>query len=130
MAKPEWGFKRSCQECGAKFYDFLRDPIVCPKCEAVFKIETSPRNRKAKRRDKAPVVKLDAAAAVGALIDDDDKTKDVVVENDNDDKTEDVVVENDDDDDDMMPVDDDNDDNDDIGEELSVDIKPDDPDNN
>lgn len=36
MAKPELGAKRQCQACGAKFFDLNRDPIVCPKCGAVF----------------------------------------------------------------------------------------------
>ena len=36
MAKPEWGLKRTCRECGKRFYDLLRDPIVCPGCQAVF----------------------------------------------------------------------------------------------
>ena len=36
MAKPELGLKRQCLSCGAKFYDLNRDPIVCPKCAAVF----------------------------------------------------------------------------------------------
>ncbi|WP_339852442.1 FYDLN acid domain-containing protein, partial [uncultured Nisaea sp.] len=33
MAKPEWGIKRTCQSCGARFYDLMKSPIVCPKCE-------------------------------------------------------------------------------------------------
>ncbi len=36
MAKPELGMKRQCQNCGAKFFDLNRNPIVCPKCETVF----------------------------------------------------------------------------------------------
>ena len=32
MAKPELGLKRTCVACGAKFYDLLRTPAVCPKC--------------------------------------------------------------------------------------------------
>lgn len=32
MTKPEWGVKRYCGGCGARFYDMRRDPIVCPKC--------------------------------------------------------------------------------------------------
>ncbi len=36
MAKPELGAKRQCQNCGAKFFDLNRDPIVCPKCGAIF----------------------------------------------------------------------------------------------
>ena len=36
VAKPELGAKRQCQNCGAKFFDLNRDPIVCPKCGAIF----------------------------------------------------------------------------------------------
>jgi len=36
VAKPELGTKRLCGNCGAKFYDLNKDPIVCPKCETVF----------------------------------------------------------------------------------------------
>ena len=32
MAKQELGLKRICGNCGTKFYDLARDPIVCPKC--------------------------------------------------------------------------------------------------
>jgi uncharacterized protein (TIGR02300 family) len=45
LAKPEWGTKRLCQSCGAKFYDLLRSPITCPKCGAVFQVETDTRRR-------------------------------------------------------------------------------------
>ena len=37
--EPKWGKKRECPECGARFYDLKRDPIVCPKCEAPY-VET------------------------------------------------------------------------------------------
>ncbi len=36
MAKPELGSKRQCQNCGAKFFDLNREPIVCPKCGTIF----------------------------------------------------------------------------------------------
>ena len=36
MARPELGVKRQCMSCGAKFYDLNKDPIICPKCAAVF----------------------------------------------------------------------------------------------
>jgi uncharacterized protein (TIGR02300 family) len=36
VAKPELGSKRQCQNCGAKFFDLNKDPIVCPKCGTVF----------------------------------------------------------------------------------------------
>ena len=35
MAKPEWGTKRLCTSCGARFYDLNKDPIECPKCGAI-----------------------------------------------------------------------------------------------
>jgi len=36
VAKTELGAKRQCQNCGAKFFDMNKDPIVCPKCGTVF----------------------------------------------------------------------------------------------
>lgn len=30
------GTKRVCQNCGSKFYDLNRDPIICPICQSVF----------------------------------------------------------------------------------------------
>ena len=38
MAKPELGTKRQCQNCGAKFFDLARDPILCPKCGTTFQV--------------------------------------------------------------------------------------------
>lgn len=32
MVKSHWGMKRICSNCSVKFYDLLRLPIVCPKC--------------------------------------------------------------------------------------------------
>ena len=39
VAKPEWGTKRECHGCGARFYDLRRDPVVCPGCGAVFVVK-------------------------------------------------------------------------------------------
>ncbi len=36
MAKAELGTKRQCQNCGAKFFDLSKDPIICPKCGTIF----------------------------------------------------------------------------------------------
>ena len=36
MARPDLGMKRQCMNCGAKFYDLGRSPIVCAKCGTVF----------------------------------------------------------------------------------------------
>lgn len=43
MAKPEWGLKRTCFSCSARFYDLHRSPIVCPVCNAVYDPERQPR---------------------------------------------------------------------------------------
>ena len=32
MVKANWGSKRTCQSCGARFYDLNKSPIKCPKC--------------------------------------------------------------------------------------------------
>jgi uncharacterized protein (TIGR02300 family) len=45
MAKPEWGVKRQCANCGARFYDLNMDPAACPECGTVFAIETLVRGR-------------------------------------------------------------------------------------
>ncbi len=55
MVKLEWGTKRSCQGCGARFYDLLKSPILCPKCGTTFEIQTSGRGRRG--RLSADVVK-------------------------------------------------------------------------
>ncbi len=46
MPQPEWGTKRQCASCGAKFYDLQRTPVVCPKCEANIESEAAPRSRR------------------------------------------------------------------------------------
>jgi uncharacterized protein (TIGR02300 family) len=32
LGKPELGLKCMCAGCGARFFDLLRSPAVCPKC--------------------------------------------------------------------------------------------------
>jgi len=41
VAKPEWGTKRTCQSCGAKFYDLGKEPVVCPSCGTVFDLKAT-----------------------------------------------------------------------------------------
>ena len=55
MAKPEWGSKRICPSCGTRYYDLLRDPVVCPKCNTPFDPEALLRARRA--RPATPVAK-------------------------------------------------------------------------
>jgi uncharacterized protein (TIGR02300 family) len=52
VAKPELGAKHQCQNCGAKFFDLNKDPIVCPKCGTVFQAAASARARPAPKPDE------------------------------------------------------------------------------
>ena len=55
MAKSEWGNKRICPSCGARYYDLLKEPVVCPKCSTPFDPDALLRARRA--RPAAPVEK-------------------------------------------------------------------------
>jgi uncharacterized protein (TIGR02300 family) len=76
VAKPAWGLKRTCQSCGARFYDLQRDPIICPKCATVYDPEAVQRTRRsrgataaAKPAPRAPVPELvEAGEPVGPEI--------------------------------------------------------------
>jgi hypothetical protein len=48
----EWGTKRACQSCSARFYDMRHSPIVCPKCGETFEVQALGR----RTRNRAPVV--------------------------------------------------------------------------
>nr|WP_274390082.1 TIGR02300 family protein [Azospirillum doebereinerae] len=48
VAKPEWGVKRICPSCGARYYDMRKDPPVCPSCNAQFDPEALLKSRKAR----------------------------------------------------------------------------------
>jgi len=60
MAKADWGLKRTCQSCGARFYDMGKDPASCPKCGTKFDPEVvlkTKRTTKAVAEKPAPVKK-------------------------------------------------------------------------
>lgn len=56
MAKAEWGTKRVCLNCSARFYDMLRDPIVCPSCETVVDPAPNLKPRRSRPAAKAAAV--------------------------------------------------------------------------
>jgi uncharacterized protein (TIGR02300 family) len=71
VAKPELGTKRVCANCGTKFYDLARDPIVCPKCGTVFEVAAMPTRAAAKAAPvAAPVVaeEVEPAQPAGAEV--------------------------------------------------------------
>ena len=69
MATPDRGTKRQCLNCGTKFYDLSRDPIVCPHCGTIFAITSAKPSSRAKPEEpvrvepKIEVVEIDKAAA-------------------------------------------------------------------
>ena len=65
MAKPELGTKRLCGNCGAKFYDLSKDPIVCPKCHTVMTLApVSSRSRPEPAAPRAAPVAREAEVVV------------------------------------------------------------------
>ncbi|HEV2264098.1 MAG TPA: TIGR02300 family protein [Stellaceae bacterium] len=55
MTKVEWGTKRICPNCGTRYYDMRRDPIMCPKCGAPFDAEFLVKTRKSRAVASAAV---------------------------------------------------------------------------
>ena len=98
MAKPEWGLKRTCRDCGKRFYDFRRAPIVCPGCQAVFDPLALLRPRRARAAGAAPAARPEAVARreVAEAGRDDGDAADVAVEDEEID--DDAVIDSDDDD--------------------------------
>jgi len=131
VAKPEWGVKRICQACGARYYDFSRTPIVCPSCEVAFDPEAVLKSRRARNvpadkkveKAKAPEAESEEEEAVEEAEAADDESEDdadaavaaVVV--DGDDEIED---DDDDDDDDTALLDDASDLDDDDGDVPAI----------
>ncbi len=83
MAKPELGAKRQCQSCATKFYDFNKDPILCPKCGTVFHV--APLARVAARAEEdEPEVEKDEAEVVSLTEVEESENKVEVIEIDDD----------------------------------------------
>jgi uncharacterized protein (TIGR02300 family) len=90
VAKPEWGTKRLCTSCGARFYDLSRQPIECPKCHTVIDPDQVTRLKRSRSAVPEEVVKakpvkpveVDAELAIEgeAEIEDVDEDEDVVLE--------------------------------------------------
>lgn len=61
MAKPEWGIKRTCLNCGVHFYDLSKKPITCPACQSTFEPEAFVKTRRS-RQSASSEPKKSAAA--------------------------------------------------------------------
>jgi len=103
LAKPEWGTKRICESCGAKFYDLRRDPILCPGCGTQYSPTLTARQKRSRARAaeaeaKTPATKTPATENVlleaEAVADDpiaDDPVDDAILE-ETDDLEKDALV--------------------------------------
>lgn len=87
MSKPEWGVKRTCQSCAARFYDLKRAPIVCPKCGHKHDAEDFIKTRRSRNAAKTPapakkvvekVVPVELEDAIEGVPPDDDADDDVI----------------------------------------------------
>ena len=104
-ARAARGTKRTCTNCGERFYDLDRDPIVCPECDFVHDPSAFVR-----MTPVAPVPEQKPKAAPDKAAED---SEDLEIED----------VELDDDDDDLLP-DEDLDDDSDIAD-VTVDVDDD-----
>jgi uncharacterized protein (TIGR02300 family) len=91
--KAERGTKRTCQnpECGVRFYDLNRAPIVCPICKSIYELASAPEaglpaapSEEKPRKVKKPeiVADEDRAGAELPLADEEGALADVEAEED------------------------------------------------
>ena len=66
MVKANWGTKRTCQSCGARFYDLNKSPIKCPKCGREHDREDFVKVRRGRGAAAATAAASAAAAAAAA----------------------------------------------------------------
>jgi uncharacterized protein (TIGR02300 family) len=78
VAKAEWGSKRICPSCGARYYDLMKPlgEIVCPKCSTQYDPEAFLKTRRARvaavpEKEVEPIVaeetEVEAAEEVEAI---------------------------------------------------------------
>jgi uncharacterized protein (TIGR02300 family) len=75
VAKPELGNKHHCPQCGTKFFDLNRSPVICPKCGAVQQVASSravrpapPEKEEVMAEPGVELVPLDEVEAVEAAL--------------------------------------------------------------
>ena len=105
------GLKRICMDCGMRFYDMDKDPIICPSCETVFTGEIKVKSRRGrvaaaveeaapvKEPEKKEPEKEEEDKDVADIDADDD-----IVSLDDEDEDDDL---DDEDDDTLLPIEDD-----------------------
>lgn len=86
VANPKWGTKRQCQSCGTKFYDLLKNPIVCPSCKTGFDPEALLKSRRVRAVVKPKPVEAPAEKKAK------DDPKDIKSDSDSDDDDDSVLA--------------------------------------
>jgi uncharacterized protein (TIGR02300 family) len=66
VVKANWGIKRTCQSCSARFYDLNKSPIKCPKCGREHDREDFVKVRRGRGSAAAATAAATAAAAAAA----------------------------------------------------------------
>ena len=89
MSKKDLGKKRVCPSTGKTFYDLNKDPITCPKCEAIFDPESilksrrtrvvAPVNNKSDAPEDEEVEASDDIDGDEVAIEEDDESVDVIL---------------------------------------------------
>lgn len=69
MAKAEWGTKRICPSCGARYYDMKKKTPVCPSCNTAYDPEQVMKSRRGRAAAKPPAPEEAAEDAVDTLPD-------------------------------------------------------------
>jgi uncharacterized protein (TIGR02300 family) len=124
VAKIELGTKRQCQECGSKFYDLGRDPIVCPKCGAIFQVAALKSRAGTARKDEDDEHQAESEEPAAELVplEEADAPEDAAVVTDDAEIEEDIAG----DDDDGTFLETDEEDGDDVSDLIDGDIDEDD----
>lgn len=82
MAKAEWGLKRVCPSCSARYYDMKKNPPVCPSCGTTFDPENLMRTRRgrAAASSRAAVAVAPEAELEDIPVADGEEPEDAVIE--------------------------------------------------
>jgi len=93
VAKQNWGLKRTCQSCGARFYDLEKSPILCPKCGTEFDPEAIMKTKRTKAVAPAPRPVPAPAPAEAETGDELEPIEEEAVEGEADEKEDEGVME-------------------------------------
>ncbi len=94
MVNPDWGIKRTCHSCGAKYYDFKKKAPECPSCNTLFDPEALLKSRRrAMPEEKVKKVEVIEEVAVEAEEEVEETESDEVLENTDDLGGDEVEVE-------------------------------------